>query len=82
MNLKEIKYIADIEMMRDGHLSKGIRLEVVNAAKSGHKFSLEVSTDDYIRIGNELRRNGYTGCMSATKSNIANRKNVTFNQSK
>lgn len=82
MNVKELKYIADIEMMREGILSKGVRLEVVNAAKEGHKFTLEVSTDDSIRIAAEMRRKGLNGRMSMVKSKTPNRKVLTFNHSK
>lgn len=71
-------------MNRDRCLSKGVRIEVVNAAKRGEKFTMTISTDDYIRIGAELRRCGLFGCMRSTTkaTGVANQKTVTFNESK
>ena len=68
-------------MKRDGHLSKGVRIEAVNAAKLGNNLELVVSTDDALRILAEMRRSGKSDIV-CTKTLAPNRKLITFNQPK
>lgn len=82
MTLKELTCIADTEMVRDGFLSKGVRLEIVNAAMSGQDMTLTVSTDDAIRIGSEIRRRGGRGIFSYSRTDIPTKKIITINHSR
>ena len=78
MTQKELLNIAESEIKRDGCLSKGVRIEIINAAKRGQDFKLIVSTDDSIRITAELRRAGFQGIVSCAKADKPNTRIITI----
>lgn len=58
MDIILIKKIAAEEIEKNGELSKGTRIHIVEAAISGEQFTLQCRTKDYLRIYNLMNRRG------------------------
>ena len=82
MTLEDIKEIAHREMERDGKLSKGIRVSILEKVKEGESFSVDASYFDCNRIGSELRRSSQ-GQRMRTKTIVQGKVcSLTFNAKK
>lgn len=68
MEIILIKEIAAEEIEKNGELSKGTRIHIVEAAISGEKFSLQCRTKDYLRIYNLMNRRGENKRMESESS--------------
>lgn len=58
MEIKLIKQIVADEIAKNGELSKGTRIYIVEAAISGEEFSIKCRTKDYIRIYSLMKSRG------------------------
>lgn len=56
MTLLELKKIADNEMARDGALSKGVRIDIIEKAREGWVFEVRGTHYDVTRIASALRK--------------------------
>lgn len=82
MTLEEIKEISQREISRDGALSKGIRVAILEKAKAGEEFDIIATHFDITRIGAELRRSSQGKRMRVKRIKQGQLYNVTFNETK
>lgn len=80
MTVEEIKSIAKTEMERDGILSKGVRVAILDKIKAGEPFQLEASLFDRNRISAELRRCSQAQRMRSKTAVHGTRYTLVFNQ--
>ncbi len=82
MTVQEITEIAKSEMERDGALSKGMRVAILEKVKEGESFAVEASYFDSVRIGAELRRSSQ-GQRMRTKTIVQGKRcSLVFNSNK
>lgn len=82
MTLEEIKDIAGKEMDRDGILSKGVRVAILERVKAGDSFQVEASLFDRERICAELRRSSQAQRVRTKTVAQGSRYLLTFNTPK
>lgn len=80
MTIEDIKYMAQAEMDREGILSKGIRIAVLEKVKAGERFQIEASLFDRNRISAELRRCSQAQRMKSKTAIQGTRYILSFNQ--
>lgn len=80
MTILELKQVARSEMKRDGILSKGTRITIVEKARAGEAFSVKGSTYDTIRIGAALRKSGEHRRMTSYTIEAGKTIRMEFNQ--
>lgn len=80
MTTTELKRIASSELEKDGQLSKGTRITIVEKARAGEHFSIQGSTYDIVRIGAALRKSQDHKVMSTYTIKPGKRVEMTFNE--